>query len=39
MFEVLLGHGNCTINGEASVNIPKEVYTDIIKNNRQKSYQ
>lgn len=29
-FEVLLGHGNCTINGEASVNVPKEVYTDII---------
>ena len=30
-FEVLLGHGNCTINGEASVDIPKEVYTNIIK--------
>lgn len=30
-FEVLLGHGNCTINGEASVNVPKEVYTNIIK--------
>ena len=30
-FEALLGHGNCTINGEASVNVPKEVYTNIIK--------
>ena len=30
-FEVLLGHGNCTINGEASVEIPSEIYTEIIK--------
>src|SRR5574344_791441 len=30
-FEVLLGHGNITINGEASVEIPSEIYTGIIK--------
>lgn len=30
-FEVLLGHGNITINGEASVEIPSEIYTEIIK--------
>lgn len=29
-FEVLLGHGNCTINGEASVTIQKEIYTEIV---------